>query len=58
MDIGKSGFTVIPIFDGCPVVQGVRSESCGGGAVAEFLHSMLLRRTNELYNQMVRSRDC
>lgn len=55
VDIGESGFTITPIFDGCPVAPGVRSESCGGRDVTRFLDCMLLSRTNEQYNQMVRS---
>lgn len=53
VDIGESGVSVTPIFDGCPVPPAVRSESCGGGDVTKFLDYMLLSRTNENFNQMV-----
>lgn len=53
IDIGESGLSVTPIFDGCPVAPAVRSESCGGGDVTSFLDYMLLSRTNEQFNQMV-----
>lgn len=53
VDIGESGLSVTPIYDGCPVAPAVRSEPCGGGDVTKFLDYMLLSRTNEHFNQMV-----
>ncbi|CAM9953871.1 unnamed protein product [Ectocarpus sp. 4 AP-2014] len=52
VDIGESGVSVTPIFDGFPVPPAVRSECCGGGDVTKFLDYMLLSRTNEHFNQM------
>ncbi|CAN0331853.1 unnamed protein product [Ectocarpus sp. 6 AP-2014] len=52
VDIGESGVSVTPIFDGIPVPPAVRSECCGGGDVTKFLDYMLLSRTNEHFNQM------
>lgn len=53
IDIGESGLSVTPIFDGVPVATGVRAASCGGLDVTRFLDYMLLSRTNEQFNQMV-----
>eukprot|EP00903_Cladosiphon_okamuranus_P005875 g5811.t1 len=52
VDIGESGLSVTPIFDGCPVAPAVRFEPCGGADVTKFLDYMLLSRTNEQFNQM------
>ncbi|CAM9444507.1 unnamed protein product, partial [Hapterophycus canaliculatus] len=52
VDIGESGLSATPVFDGCPVAPAVRSESCGGGDVTSFLDYMMLSRTNESFNQM------
>ena len=54
VDRGEAGFSVTPIFYGCPVASGVRAEACGGGDITKFLDYMLLSRTNEQFNQMVR----
>lgn len=56
VDIGESGLSVTPIYDGCPVAPAVRFEPCGGADVTKFLDYMLLSRTNEQFNQMVRCR--
>ena len=56
VDIGEAGISVTPIFYGCPVASGVRSETCGGGDVTKYLDHMLLSRTNEQFNQMVREK--
>ena len=56
VDIGESGFSVTPIFEGCPVAPGARWEACGGADVTEFMDTMLHSRANEQFNQMVRAR--
>lgn len=56
VDIGESGLSVTPIYGGCPVAPAVRAEPCGGADVTKFLDYMLLSRTNEQFNQMVRTR--
>ncbi|CAM9947330.1 unnamed protein product, partial [Laminaria digitata] len=52
VDIGEAGISVTPIYYGCPVASGVRSEACGGSDVTKYLDYMLLSRTNEQFNQM------
>ena len=54
VDIGESGFSVTPIFDGCPVAPGARWEACGGADITKFMDIMLHSRANEQFNQMVR----
>lgn len=54
VDIGESGTYVTPIFDGLPVRHAMQSQPCGGLDVTHYLDSMLLSRSNEEFNQMVR----
>ena len=54
VDIGESGFSVTPIFDGCCIAPGARWEACGGADVTEFMDTMLHSRANEHFNHMVR----
>lgn len=58
VDIGETTLSVTPVFDGCPVAPGVRSEPCGGADLTKYLDYMLLSRTNEQWNQMVRACLC
>ena len=54
IDIGESGFSVTPVFEGCPVASGARWEAVGGAAVTAFMDTMLHSRSNEEFNKMVR----
>ena len=56
VDVGESGFSVTPIFGGCPIAPGARWEACGGADLTEYMDSMLHSRANEQFNQMVRMR--
>lgn len=54
VDVGESGVSVTPIFEGFPVSRASQWESCGGGDMSRYLDHMLVSRTNEHYTQMVR----